>query len=99
MLATFGLALPAFVLLALFAQVAAHTADLSGAHVARIVLAAVIGGVLATVLVVAIAYYGTIVVVRFGLDPDTYGIPMVTSTLDLLGVFVFVLAVRAVGVI
>jgi mgtE-like transporter len=35
---------------------------------------------------------------RFGLDPDTYGIPMVTSTLDLVGAFTLILALVAVGV-
>ena len=99
MLATFGLALPAFTMLAVVAHLAAGFADLSGPHVVRMVLAALIAGTLATVLVVAISYYGTIVVVRFGMDPDTYGIPMVSSALDLLGVFVLVLAVRAVGVV
>ena len=35
---------------------------------------------------------------RFGLDPDTYGIPMVTSSLDLVGAFTLIVAVAAVGV-
>jgi len=36
--------------------------------------------------------------VRFGLDPDTYGIPVVTSTLDLAAAFTLILAMVAVGV-
>ena len=49
-------------------------------------------------LVVVIAYYGTLAAVRFGVDPDTYGIPMVTSSLDLVGAFTLILAVVLVGV-
>ena len=56
------------------------------------------GGLLATVCVVVVAYYTTIVAVRFGLDPDTYGIPMVTSTLDFVGAFTLILAIVALGV-
>ena len=37
------------------------------------------------VVVLAIAYYGTIAAVRTGIDPDTYGIPIVSSTVDLVG--------------
>ena len=57
----------------------------------------VLGGLLATVFVVVVAYYATVVAVRFGLDPDTYGIPMVTSSLDFVGAFTLILAIVAVG--
>ena len=36
---------------------------------------------------------------RFGLDPDTYGIPVVTSSLDLVGAFTVILAMVLTGVI
>ena len=60
---------------------------------------AVLGGLLATVLIVVVAYYGTLAAVRFGVDPDTYGIPMVTSSLDLAGAFTLILSVVLVGVV
>jgi len=47
---------------------------------------------------VVVAYYTTVVAVRFGLDPDTYGIPVVTSTLDFVGAFTLILAIVALGV-
>ena len=43
--------------------------------------------------------YSTIAAVRFGLDPDTYGIPLVTSVLDLVGAFTFILAIELLGII
>ena len=51
------------------------------------------GGVVATLMASIVAYYSTIASVRIGLDPDTYGIPLVTSVMDLLGVFTLILAV------
>jgi mgtE-like transporter len=48
--------------------------------------------------VVVIAYYGSIVAVRFGVDPDTYGIPTVTSSVDFVGAVALVLAVSALGI-
>jgi mgtE-like transporter len=59
---------------------------------------ALIGGVAVTLLLMFVAYYGTIAAVRFGLDPDTYGIPLVTSSLDLIGAFTLVLVIHALGV-
>jgi len=32
-----------------------------------------------------VAYYSTIVAQRFRLDPDIYGVPSVTSTVDFVG--------------
>ena len=63
-----------------------------------VVAVALLGGLLATVCVVIVAYYATIFAVRFGLDPDTHGIPMVTSALDFVGAFALILAIVAVGV-
>jgi len=57
-----------------------------------------LGGALATCFVVVLAYYSTMAAYRFGLDPDTYGMPAVTSALDLVGAFTLILAMVAVGV-
>ncbi len=58
-----------------------------------------IAGALVTVLVVIVAYYTTMAAFRFGVDPDTYGIPMVLSVLDLVGAFTLILAMLALGVV
>jgi mgtE-like transporter len=62
------------------------------------VAAALLGAVGAVAFVVVIAYYGSIVAVRFGVDPDTYGIPTVTSSVDFVGAVALVLAVSALGI-
>ena len=95
---TFALAIPVFALLGLVASTAGGLTGHAGPSLADLVGVAVLGGLLATVLVVVIAYYGTLAAVRFGVDPDTYGIPMVTSSLDLVGAFTLILAVVLVGV-
>ncbi len=95
---TFALAIPVFALLGLVASTAGGLTGHAGPALAELVGVAVLGGLLATVLVVVVAYYGTLAAVRFGLDPDTYGIPMVTSSLDLVGAFTLIVAVVLVGV-
>ena len=94
----FSLSLPVFVIAGLVAEVGGIVADQASPGLVDLVLVAVIGGVAATACVVAVAYYATVVAVRFGLDPDTYGIPLVTSTLDFVGAFTLILAIVAVGV-
>ena len=64
----------------------------------QMIAVAVLGGLLASLAVVIVAFYSTVVAIRFGLDPDTYGIPMVTSSLDFVGAFTLILALVAVGV-
>ena len=49
------------------------------------------------VVVLAIAYYGTIAAVRLDIDPDTYGIPLVSSTVDLVGALTLVVAIATLG--
>ena len=96
---TFALSIPVFALLGLVSSGAAGLAGHAGPALSEMVGVAVLGGLLATVLIVVVAYYGTLAAVRFGVDPDTYGIPMVTSSLDLVGAFTLIVAVVLVGVV
>ena len=96
---TFALSIPVFALLGLVSSIAAGLTGHAGPSLAELVAVAVLGGLLATVLIVVVAYYGTLAAVRFGLDPDTYGIPMVTSSLDLAGAFTLIVSVVLVGVV
>ena len=95
---TFAMSIPVFALLGLMASGAGGLTGYAGPALAELVGVAVLGGLLATVLVLVVAYYGTLAAVRFGMDPDTYGIPMVTSSLDLVGAFTLIVAVVLVGV-
>ena len=60
--------------------------------------ASLLGGVAAVAFVVAVAYYGTVAAVRLRVDPDTYGIPIVTSSVDFIGAIALIAAAAAVGI-
>lgn len=64
----------------------------------RVVAIAVVAGFLATVLLAMVAYATAVASYRFGLDPDNEGIPIVTSTMDLLGLAGFLAVVGFIGV-
>jgi len=57
-----------------------------------------IGGLAATVFAVLVAYLGAIATFRLGLDPDNHGIPLLTSSMDLIGSFSLILAIVFVGI-
>jgi len=93
-LVSMGLAVPVFALSGLLAHTFSSVSDLDSPGTGWLLAAALMGGIVATLTSSLIAYYSTIVSVRMGLDPDTYGIPLVTSTMDLLGAFTLILAVE-----
>ena len=63
----------------------------------QLIAASLLAGLLAMVAVLVMAYYGTIAAVRLGIDPDTYGIPMVSSTVDLVGALTLVIAIAVLN--
>jgi mgtE-like transporter len=62
------------------------------------VLVSLVGGAFAVLFVVAVAFYGTIAAVRFGADPDTYGVPLVTSSVDFVGALALIVVIVGVGI-
>lgn len=90
---TFVLAVPVFSVAATTSHFGSVVTGIEGPGYAQMLAAALLGGMLATLISSAVAYYGTIAAFRFGVDPDTYGIPLVCSTLDLVGAFTLVLAI------
>lgn len=62
------------------------------------VAASLIGGLAAVLFVIALAYYGTIGAWRVDVDPDTYGIPVVTASVDFVGVIALIVTVVALGI-
>ncbi len=95
---TFALALPIFVLLAFLAGTIGVAAGRTSPGLGSLIAVAVTGGLIATTLVAVVAYYGTLAVVRFGLDPDSHGIPLVSATLDLVGASTLIAALLIWGV-
>ena len=97
-LIAYALAVPVFALSSIVADVAALLVDLRSPGPLDMVAVALTGGLVTTTFAVAIAYYGAIASYRLGLDPDNVGIPLVTSSLDLVGALSFILAVAALGI-
>jgi mgtE-like transporter len=92
------LAIPVFA----FNGLGAHYVGLALGHaspgILKMMVASIAGGMGSMVLVVMLAYYGTILAVRAGVDPDTYGIPVVSSFVDFVGAFTLILAIVALGI-
>ena len=93
------LAVPIFIFSGVVAHLIAVTADQSTPGITKLILISAIAGSIVTLFVVAVSYYTTMGSFRFGLDPDTYGIPVVASSLDLVGAFTVILAMVLTGVI
>jgi mgtE-like transporter len=91
------LAVPVYVFNALGAHVVARLLGEASPGVLEMLAASLAGGLLAMLLVVVIAYYGTIASVRAGVDPDTYGIPVVSSTVDFVGAFTLTVTIANLG--
>jgi mgtE-like transporter len=94
---TFALALPVFVFNGVGADLVARLLGQAGPGMLDMVLASLIGGVFAVAFVVALAYYGTIAAWRVNVDPDTYGIPVVTASVDFVGVVALIVTITALG--
>lgn len=96
---TFVMGLPALAGTGALAYGAARIAGLAGPTLGQMIGAALLGGLVAVAAAAFVAYYGTILAERFGLDPDTYGIPLVTSAMDLIGALTLVAALAALAVL
>jgi mgtE-like transporter len=91
------LAAPVYVINGAGADLVARALGEATPGLGQMVLVSLIGGALALVFVVAVAYYGTIAAYRTGVDPDTYGIPIVSSSVDLVGAFTLIIAIALLG--
>lgn len=95
---TFLLATGAFTGVGAVGWVGAALTGLSPPGILTLVAVSLLGGLLATVLLSSVAYSTASATFRFGLDPDNHGIPVVTSTMDFLGMLSLVAALAVVGV-
>jgi mgtE-like transporter len=92
-----GLSVPVFIVNGIGADLVADLLGVASPGLGDLVAASLLGGLAAMLVVLVIAYYGTIATVRLGIDPDTYGIPMVSSTVDLIGALSLVVAIATLG--
>lgn len=93
----FLLAVPVYVGNGAGAHLVARALGQASPGLGEMLLVSLIGGALAILFVVAVAYYGTVAAYRTGVDPDTYGIPIVSSSVDLVGAFTLILGIALLG--
>jgi mgtE-like transporter len=91
-------AVPVFTLLAISSDLVSLLLGLESPGPVRMIGISLIGGLLATTACLAITYYGAIAAYRLGLDPDNHGIPLVTSSMDLIGAVALIFAILILGV-
>jgi mgtE-like transporter len=87
------LAIPVFTLVAVSSDVVSLLLGLASPGPVRMIGVSLVGGFLATTACLAITYYGAIAAYRLGLDPDNHGIPLVTSSMDLIGAVALIFAI------
>jgi mgtE-like transporter len=90
-------AVPVFFFLGISANIASAIAGLAGPGVPELIGVSMLAGAFATTFAVLIGYYSALAAYRLGLDPDSHGIPIVTSSLDLLGALSLILAIVLLG--
>ncbi|HEX6254758.1 MAG TPA: magnesium transporter [Euzebyales bacterium] len=91
------LGLIGFTVVGLATRVGAAVFRISSPSTAALVGAVDIGGLLSIAVVFVVAYYAATASYRFGLDPDTSSIPIVTSSIDFLGILCLVIGIAVVG--
>ena len=90
-------AIPVFVFLGLTSTVVAQVLNKASPGIVEMLAVSLIAGFLATTAAVIVGFYSAVATHRFGLDPDNHSIPLVTSSLDLLGALSLILAIVILG--
>jgi mgtE-like transporter len=91
-------AVPVFVFLGVSSVIVAHLVNLASPGAAEMIGVSLLAGFLATSAAVIVGYYSAVTTHRLGLDPDNHSVPIVTSSLDLLGALSLILAIAILGV-
>jgi mgtE-like transporter len=90
-------AIPVFVFLGFTSILVANVLNKASPGFADMLGVSLIAGFLATTASVIVGFYSAVATHRFGLDPDNHSIPLVTSSLDLLGALSLILAIVILG--
>jgi mgtE-like transporter len=87
-----------FALTGISAHFASVIVGLASPGVVTIIGISMLAGLIATISAVGVAYYTAVVTFRRGLDPDNFGIPLITSSMDFVGVIALIIGLVAFGV-
>jgi len=95
---TYLFAISVFVLLGISANIVSGVFGMASPGVLQVMELSLLAGTFATTFAVLVAAGAAVLTFRLGLDPDNHGIPLVTSSLDLLGAGSLVLAIVLLGI-
>ena len=94
----FLLALPVYAFNGAGAHYVAGLLGQNSPGLGQMVALALLGGAAVMAFVAVVAYEGTVLAYRTGLDPDTYGIPIVSSSVDFVGALILILTITILGI-
>lgn len=93
----FLFAIVMFALTGVAADGAAALLGLASPGALKVIGISLLAGMMATILAIVVAYYAAVATYRLGMDPDNHGIPMITSSMDFIGVITLVIALIVFG--
>ena len=98
-LLTMLLGFPVYVFNAVGAWVVSGWIGAATPGLASMVVLSLLAGLAAMAVVVAAAYSSAVASLRIGVDPDTYGIPVVSSTVDFVGAVALIVTIAVLGIV
>jgi len=91
-------ALSVFTLVGISSDLIARASGLATPGLITMIEISLLAGYIATLGAAVLAYITACATFRFGLDPDNHGVPIVTSSIDLFGMFALVGTIVLLGV-
>lgn len=93
-----ALAVPIYAFNALGAHFVARVVGEASPGADAMLGASFLGAIGVVAFVIVVAYYGSVTAFRLRLDPDTYGVPTITSSVDFVGALMLVSAIVVLGI-
>lgn len=87
-----------FPLVGVAADLLAGPLGLGSPGLETVVGISLVAGVMATSVAAMVAYYAAVATYRLGMDPDSHGIPLITASMDFVGVIALIIALLIFGV-
>lgn len=91
------LAMPVYLFTGIASHLGATMIGVVSPGVLAMISISLIAGLMATTAGMFIAYYGAVATFRWGLDPDNHGVPLVTSSMDLIAAVAVIVTIVFLG--
>lgn len=91
------LAIPVYLFTGVASHVGALVIGVASPGIFAMISISLLAGALATTAGMLIAYYGAVGTFRWGLDPDNHGVPLVTSSMDVIAAVAVIVTIVFLG--